>query len=108
MSDIDKVISHFGDKQKRKIEIKEWEATYWIKPITVAETRRLLISAKKDEVTLLVDAIILKAEKENGDKAFSVADRDKLLNQADVEIVKTLGSFIVNEINPDDVKKNFD
>tara|TARA_Y100000004_G_scaffold54231_1_gene60395 strand:- start:516 stop:842 length:327 start_codon:yes stop_codon:yes gene_type:complete len=108
MSDIDKVISHFGDKQKRKIEIKEWEATYWIKPLTVAETRRLLISAKKDEVTMLVDAIIMKAEKENGDKAFSVADRDKLLNQADVEIVKTLGSFIVNEINPDDVKKNFD
>ena len=54
----------------------------------------------------MLDAIIIKEKR--SDKAFSVADRDKLLNQADVEIVKTLGSFIVNEINPDDVKKNFD
>ena len=39
---------------------------------------------------MLVDAIIMKAEKENGDKAFSVADKDKLLNKADVDIVKTV------------------
>jgi len=49
----------------------------------------------------------MKAEKENGDKAFSVADKDKLINQADVDIIKTLGSFIVNEVKEDDVKKNF-
>ena len=79
--------------------------TYYIKPLTVAETRRLFQSAKKDEITMLVDAIIMKAEKENGDKAFSVADKEKLLNQADVDIVKTLGSFIINEFNTDDVKK---
>ena len=108
MSDIDKVIQHFADKTKRKIHIKEWETTYYVRPLTVYETKRLFQSAKKDEITMLVDAIILKAEKENGDKAFSVADKDKLMNQADVEIVKTLGSFIVNEINADDVNKNFD
>lgn len=107
MSDIDKVTSHFAEKKRRSVEIEEWGVTYWIKPLTVAETRRLFQSAKKDEVTMLVDAIIMKAEKENGDKAFSVADKDKLLNEADVDIIKTLGSFIVNEINPDDVKKNF-
>ena len=108
MSDIDKVISHFADKKKRQVTIDEWGVTYYISPLTVAETRRLFQSAKKDEVTMLVDAIIMKAEKENGDKAFSVADKDKLLNQADVDIVKTLGSFIINEFNADDVKKNFD
>ena len=107
MSDIDKVISHFGDKKKRKIEIEEWGVTYYVSPLTVSETRRLFQSAKRDEVTMLVDAIIMKAEKENGNKAFSVADKDKLLNQADVDIVKTLGSFIINEFNSDDVKKNF-
>ena len=108
MSDIDKVISHFAEKKKRSVTIDEWGVTYWISPLTVSETRRLFQSAKKDEVTMLVDAIIMKAEKENGDKAFSVADKDKLLNQADVDIVKTLGSFIINEFNSDDVKKNFD
>ena len=107
MSDIDKVISHFADKKKRKIEIKEWGVTYYISPLTVSETRRLFQSARKDEVTMLVDAIILKAEKENGEKAFSVSDKDKLMNEADIGIVKTVGSFIVNEINADDVKKNF-
>ena len=96
MSDIDKVISHFADKKKRTVTIDEWGVTYWISPLTVAETRRLFQSAKKDEITMLVDAIIMKAEKENGDKAFSVADKDKLLNQADVDIIKTLGSFIVS------------
>ena len=108
MSDIDKVISHFAEKKKRSVTIDEWGVTYWINPLTVHETRRLYQSAKKDEITMLVDAIIMKAEKENGDKAFSVADKDKLLNQADVDIVKTLGSFIINEFNSDDVKKNFD
>ena len=108
MSDIDKVISHFAEKKKRSVTIDEWGVTYWISPLTVSETRRLFQSARKDEVTMLVDAIIMKAEKENGDKAFSVADKDKLLNQADVDIVKTLGSFIINEFNSDDVKKNFD
>ena len=107
MSDIDKVISHFADKKPRAVTIDEWGVTYYIKPLTVAETRRLFQSAKKDEITMLVDAIIMKAEKENGDKAFSVADKEKLLNQADVDIVKTLGSFIINEFNTDDVKKNF-
>lgn len=108
MSDIDKVISHFAEKKKRQIEIKEWGVTYFVSPLTVSETRRLFQSAKKDEITMLVDAIIMKAEKENGDKAFSIADKEKLLNQADVDIVKTLGSFIVNEISTDEVKKNFD
>jgi len=108
MSDIDKVISHFAEKKKRSVTIDEWGVTYWINPLTVHETRRLYQSAKKDEITMLVDAIIMKAEKENGDKAFSVADKDKLLNQADVDIVKTLGSFIINEFNSEDVKKNFE
>ena len=107
MSDIDKVISHFAEKKKRSVTIEEWGVTYYVSPLTVSETRRLFQSAKKDEVTMLVDAIIMKAEKENGNKAFSVADKDKLLNQADVDIVKTLGSFIINEFNSDDVKKNF-
>lgn len=107
MSDIDKVISHFADKKKRTVTVEEWGVTYYISPLTIAETRRLFQSAKKDEITMLVDAIIMKAEKENGDKAFSVADKDKLINQADVDIIKTLGSFIVNEVKADDVKKNF-
>ena len=107
MSDIDKVIAHFGEKKKRSITIEEWGVTYFISPLTVSETRRLFQYAKKDEVTMLVDAIIMKAEKENGDRAFSVADKEKLLNQADVDIIKSLGSFIVNEIHEDDVKKNF-
>ena len=108
MSDIDKVISHFAEKKKRSVTIDEWGVTYWISPLTVSETRRLFQSARKDEVTMLVDAIIMKAEKENGDKAFSVADKDKLLNQADVDIVKTLGSFIINEFKSEDIKKNFE
>ena len=108
MSDIDKVISHFAEKKKRSVTIDEWGVTYWINPLTVHETRRLYQSAKKDEITMLVDAIIMKAEKENGDKAFSVADKDKLLNQADVDIVKTLGSFIINEFKSEDIKKNFE
>ena len=92
MSDIDKVISHFADKKKRTVTIDEWGVTYYISPLTVAETRRLFQSAKKDEVTMLVDAIIMKAEKENGDKAFSIADKDKLLNQADVCLLYTSSS----------------
>ena len=63
-------------KNQEQITIDEWGVTYYIKPLTVAETRRLFQSAKKDEITMLVDAIIMKAEKENGDKAFSVADKE--------------------------------
>ena len=44
MSDIDKVISHFADKKKRSVNIDEWGVTYYISPLTVAETRRLFLS----------------------------------------------------------------
>ena len=97
MSDIDKVISHFADKKKRPVTIEEWGVTYYISPLTVAETRRLFQSAKKDEVTMLVDAIIMKAEKENGDKAFSINDKQRLMTEVDPNVLAELSSKITGD-----------
>ena len=65
MSVIDKATQHFQSRNQKVIEVKEWETSFIVKPMTLDEQRRLLEKSQKNQVEALVDLIIMKCLNEN-------------------------------------------
>ena len=110
MSVIDRVKDHFESQGLKKIEVAEWgeegkPLIIYSKPFTLAEKRNLFKGARNDDLAVLVDAIVLKAIDEQGNKIFKLDDKKTLLNNADPDIVATVATQMLNTISFEDAEK---
>jgi hypothetical protein len=62
--------------------------------------------AKEDDMAMLAFILIYKALDENGDKIFSLEDKNTLLNKVDRNILIRVANEIMAEQPEDVVKKN--
>jgi len=98
---LDRARAHFEGKGRKRIEIVEWPddagapTVMWAKPMTLYEKNRIYKGAKKDDLAILVDAIILKAEDEAGEKLFTLDHKQPLLRAVDADIIARVGSEII-------------
>jgi|TARA_X000000950_G_scaffold173042_1_gene210610 hypothetical protein len=97
MSILDNAKKHFQSKEVKTIEVKEWNTTFIVKPMTLDEQRRLLEKSEKNQVEAMVDLIIMKCLQEDGKTpAFKLSDKQDLLKEVDpnimTEIVNKIGS----------------
>ena len=110
---LDRARAHFEGKGRKRIEIAEWpddagaSTVLFAKPMSLLEKNRIYRGAKKDDLAILVDAIILKAEDEAGEKLFTLEHKQPLLRNVDADIIARVGSEIIgSDDDIDDLAKN--
>jgi len=88
----------FSSIKRKQIDIPEWNTTIYAKPLTLAEKRKLYrnLGAKSEDVSsMMVEALIMKAEDKDGKKLFTPDDRDRLMNKVDPDVVSAVATEIL-------------
>jgi hypothetical protein len=101
MDAIDLVRDHFASLGTRKIEVPEWKLTIYATPVTLSEKNRLYRKSKENDMELLADVIVMKAQNEKGEKLFTIEHKPTLLNKADSNIVARVANAILAADSPD-------
>lgn len=106
MDAIDLVREHFASLGTRKIEVPEWKLTIYATPVTLAEKSRLYKKSRENDMDLLVDLLVMKAQNEKGEKLFTIEHKATLLNKADSNIIGRVANAILADDapKPDDLK----
>jgi len=110
MSVIDRVKDHFENQGVKTIEVAEWgeegkPLVIYCNPFTLAEKRNLFKGARTDDLAVLVDAIVLKAKDEEGNKLFKLDDKKVLMNNADPEVIARVSTEMLNTVSLEDAEK---
>ena len=107
---IDRAKAHFESLGIKKIEVAEWgeegkPLTIYCSPFTLGEKRNLFKGAKNDDLSVLVDAIVLKAKDGEGNKIFKLDDKLTLLNNADANVIARVATEMLNSASYEDTEK---
>ena len=110
MSVIDRVKEHFDNQGIKKIEVAEWgeegkPLVIYCSPFSMAEKRNLFKGAKQDDLSVLVDALMLKARDADGNKVFKLDDKQVLLNKADPEVIARVATDMLNTMPYEEAEK---
>ena len=98
ISILDHAEEQFSSIQRKQIDVPEWNTTIYAKPLTLAEKRKLYrnLGAKSEDVSsMMVEALIMKAEDKDGKKLFTPDDRDRLMNKVDPDVVSAVATEIL-------------
>jgi len=100
MSAIDKAVTHFNSMDVRSMTVEEWSDesdpfVIYAKPLTLQESSKLYRLSKNDDLALLAYALIHKALDSDGNKLFTMEDKQKLMNSVDVGVLTKIGSWIM-------------
>ena len=98
ISILDHAEEQFSSIQRKQIDVPEWNTTIYSKPLTLAEKRKLYrnLGAKSEDVSsMMVEALIMKAEDKDGKKLFTPDDRDRLMNKVDPDVVSAISTEIL-------------
>jgi len=107
MSVIDKVKKHFNDQSSKTITVEEWDATFVVRPMNLDEVRRFLEKQKQNSIEAVVDLMIMKLLKEDGEsKAFKLEDKKTLLTNADPKILNRIAEQIGDDTSIASEKKS--
>ena len=113
MSILDNARSHFENIGVQSIEVPEWKdengnpsIIYW-NPINLYEKNVLFKkSGSMSDVSILADILLMKALDKDGNKIFKAEDKLALMYKVDSDIVAKIANAMVQNINPEEVKKN--
>jgi len=108
---IERAKAHFDSLDIKKISVPEWgedgqPLLIFSKPLTLQETSKLFRMAKEDDMAMLAYVLIYKALDENGEKIFSLEDKNTLLNKVDRNVLIRVSNEIMAEQPEEEVKKN--
>ena len=100
---IDNVVAHFDSQEIKKIEVKEWgiedqPLEIFTKPLTLQESKKLYKMANGGDLEVMVYAIITKSLDADGNKLFTLSDKESLMTKADVEVLSNVASEILGSV----------
>ena len=103
-------INHFKHQEIKVIEVEEWglvgEDAIYVKPFTLLEKSELFKDNMND-LTVLVDIIVKKAETKDGEKMFDLESKIKMKKFVDPDIIGRVASQIMGtQSSTDELKKN--
>lgn len=88
------IAAHWDALKRQKVEVPEWNgAVIYYDPLTISERDQLNRSASNEYA---VDAIILKAQNENGERLFGKADKMQLMNAASGSVIGRVAAAILS------------
>lgn len=101
MNVIDNVTSHYKAQERLIISVPEWgdeksPLEIHIFPMTMAEVNMMgkIASKNASNVEQAANIIIIKAKDKSGKRIFNIADREKLMNEADWRVVSNIAEKI--------------
>ena len=102
-------VNHFKHQEVKIIEVEEWglvgEDAIYVKPFTLLEKSELF--KDNNDLTVLIDIIVKKAETKDGEKMFDLESKIKMKKFVDPDIIGRIASQIMGtQSNPSDLKKN--
>jgi hypothetical protein len=102
-------VSHFKHQEVKIIEVEEWglvgEDAIYVKPFTLLEKSELF--KDNNDLTVLIDIIVKKAETKDGEKMFDLESKIKMKKFVDPDIIGRVASLIMgNQSSTSDLKKN--
>ena len=95
MSVLDNAKAHFDTLETKEIHVPEWDCVLYATPFTVAEKKKLLKSAKDDDMEFLVRTLMLKAKDAEGNRVFTESDKFDLMHKVDSNVL----TRVVTEIS---------
>ena len=106
MKAIEKAKAHFNSLDIKKIDVPEWDLVIYAKPLNLFETKKLMKFANDASIEMLAYVVMLKSLDEKGEPLFTLEDKKALLNDVDKDVLARVANDIMNQQNPDVVKKN--
>ena len=109
---IERVKAHRESLGRKVIEVEEWPdddghpTIIYAQPITIAELRKWYKGISSDDISVLVDVIIGKAENEEGGRVFTLEDKQPLLRTAEYSVVSRVAGEILDHADQDTLEKN--
>ena len=108
---IGRATEHFKNRPLKRIEIPEWgdedgPLVAYTAPFTLKDQGRLqYITKNSAESDVLAELLIMKLVDENGDKLFTIEDKNALRSQVDASIVARIANEITS-VNEEQLEKN--
>lgn len=105
MSIIKNAKKHYIEKlsEPRKYEVKEWDATIYTFPLTMAQYDQLA-NAKGSPVEQSVSILMLIARDEDNKPIFTEEDKDTLMNAVDPMVLMELSNRMASDLVPEEVE----
>ena len=102
MKTIDRITHHYAQQQRLIIHVPEWgdengnPLEIHVMPMTMAEVNIMqkIASKKASNVEQAVNVIVVKAKDKDGNRIFSINDRDTLMQNADYAVVSRIAEKI--------------
>ena len=94
------------------VEVPEWvdeaggPTILYSKPITLYEMRKWWKGMQADDISIFVDLVIAKAEDREGNKVFSLEDKQPLLRTAEFSVLARVAGEMVDHSDIEDAEKN--
>ena len=103
-------VNHFKHQEVRIIEVEEWgligDDAIYVKPFTLLEKAEIFKGSNDNDLTVLVDVIIKKAETKDGEKMFDLESKIKMKKFVDPDIIGRVASQILGtQSDLNDLKK---
>jgi hypothetical protein len=92
-------INHFKHQEIKIIEVDEWgltgEDAIYVKPFTLLEKSEIFKGSTDNDLTVLIDVIVKKAETKDGEKMFDLESKVKMKKFVDPDIIGRVASQIL-------------
>ena len=98
---IQRATEHFKAKPLKRIEIEEWgdedgPMVAYSSPFTLKDQGRLqYLTEKQSAADTLAELLIMKLVDENGDKLFTIEDKNALRNDVDASVVARIANQVM-------------
>ncbi len=98
---IQRASEHFKSKPLKRIEIEEWgddegPMVAYSSPFTLKDQGRLqYITEKQSQADVLAELLIMKLMDENGEKLFTIEDKNVLRNDVDANVIARIANLIM-------------
>jgi hypothetical protein len=93
-------INHFKHQEVKIIEVEEWglvgEDAIYAKPFTLLEKSEIFKGSSDNDLTVLIDVIVKKAETKDGEKMFDLESKIKMKKFVDPDIIGRVASQILS------------
>jgi hypothetical protein len=109
---LERVKAHREALGRKEIEVAEWSdddgapTIFFSTPITLGEMRRWYKGISGEDISVLVDVVITKAEDKDGKKVFSLEDKQPLLRTAEFSVLSRIATSMMEHEEADDLEKN--
>ena len=111
MTPLQCITTHFSSKEVKEIVVPEWidqegnPLKIYAMPMTLEENQKLY-NLNNNKIEGLVDALILKAIDGQGNKMFTLKDKQALMTHADPNVLSRVVTEIFGSDDVEATKKN--